>query len=356
VGALALALVVAACTGGTTPPEVATPLAAGPGVDAVAGLQPDDLVDLTVYFRAGGGPRTHLTPVVREVPISEDLPRRALELLLAGPAATDAGDLAAPLPTTTRIRSLAVEGGTARVDLTAAVITDARTVGANAVNEALGLAALANTLTEFPTIDRVLLSVEGATHGRVGSVNVGAFWGAWGLPAVLVRDESVIGPSGENEAILEAARFRTEEQSTGTADAGQVQITSLRIRDRATYVRVVVELAHAADAGMAAKVPPSRVRQRDGLLVLEVTQVAAYGADLQPGQVLQIDDPGIGGMRVEVGPMPGPVRVLVTPTGETAWFLHTLSSPTRVVLDIKKVPQPPALIRPASPPTEPETP
>jgi hypothetical protein len=331
--------VAAACTGATpADPNPSATQSPASGKLAAATLQPEDLVDLTVYFRTGEGPHTHLVKVVREVPVTDDLPRRALDLLLDGPMAEDGRDLDAALPTTTRVRSMTVDGGTASVDLSAAVITDARTVGQTAVNELMALGALANTLTEFPTIDQVRLSVEGSMSGRVGSVDVGAFWGSWGLPEVLVRDESLVGSSSEGEAVTDLAAFTRGDQTTGAPDAGEVQVTSVRIRDRVAYLRVVVELADPHDVDMSAKAPPSRARERNGELLLEVNDVVAYSGDLGPGQLLQVGDPGFGAARVQFGTLPGALRVHLTPTTARAYWLHTLSGPTRIVLDVKKTP------------------
>src|SRR5690606_37162868 len=65
-------LVLVGCTRAATVAEPAAPAAA-------TALQSADVVDLTLYFRRGWGPEAHLVPVTRQVPVGEQLPRRALE-------------------------------------------------------------------------------------------------------------------------------------------------------------------------------------------------------------------------------------------------------------------------------------
>jgi hypothetical protein len=90
-----LAFVVTGCTSTLPAADVASE----------AAVQRADRVDLTLYFRGGRGRQAHLVPVVREVAVSDDLPRTALALMLRGPLTTDEEGLMAPLPAARSRRS-----------------------------------------------------------------------------------------------------------------------------------------------------------------------------------------------------------------------------------------------------------
>jgi germination protein M len=330
-------LVASACsTDEPASEQLSTPAAAPPGPVAVnaspeATLQPDDLVDLTLYFRVGDGSSAHLEPVVREVPVTDDLPRQALELLLDGPVEDDGSNLSAPLPTTTDVVDFVVEGGAARIELSAAVLSDASSVGVSPANEALALAAVANTLTEFPSIERVELTVNGRDAEQVRS-----FWGGWGLPAVLIRDESLIGPAtSEGEGVADLARFSADDQQVGSTDAGPVALAGLRVRDRLTHTRFTVEVADPTGPDAMAKIPPARVRAAGGEILLILSGVFAPP---EVAETLRIDvAPELfSATQVDHDPPTSTLRLTLVPHGEQAFRLHTLSNPTRIVLDVKK--------------------
>lgn len=329
-----LGVLAVACTAlpSGTPSEPGSSLAEP--VTASPTIQPDDVVDLTVYYRSGEGEGAYLVPVTKETSVDDDLPRTALELLLAGPDEEDGRDLAAPLPTSTEVRSLRIDGGTAHVDLSREVITEADST--NPEHEALGLAALVGTLAELPAIMQVRLSVEGAATGVQDGVDVSAFWGGWGLPEVLVPDDSVMSEPVEGEGVPDLTLFGGKPQEVGTSTEDAVAVTSVRIRDRTTYLRVVLELEHAEDSDASPGVPPARARVDGDRLVLEVDDIAHYDADFAPGQRLELDDPPFEGVSVEETARDGLVRIVVLPAGDREFWLHTLSSPTRIVLDVRK--------------------
>lgn len=322
-----LAGLLAACT---TAAPVAEPGGAG-AVGASPTVPDEDVVDLTVYFREGDGEGAHLVGVTREAPVDSDLRRHALELLIAGPGPDD-GDLEPPLPTTTEIRDLGVDGQTAEVDLSAEVITDADEVGENPQNEALALGAVADTLTEFPEIDRVQLSVEGRTHSDLPGVgDVTAFWGGWGLPEVLVRDESLIEPEGDRDPLPDLDEFDGDPQSVGSAGADPVDVRGVRTRDRTSYMRVVVELADANDEDATAAVPLARAWRSSEGIALELRGVAGYEEEkISP----ESDDLTFADVDADVAEER--LRVTVAPGAEHEFSLSTLTSPVRVVLDIRK--------------------
>lgn len=321
--------VLAACTRGPLDNSIVEPVGAQPTI------QPDDMVDLTVYFRTGEGDEAFLVPVTKETGIDEDLPRRAVELLIAGPTDDDGRDLAAPLPSSTRINSLRVDGDTAYLDLSEHVITQAEEVNPSPENEALALAAVAGTLAEFPVIDQVRLSVEGKQTGVRDDVDVGAFWGGWGLPEVLVPDDSVMTQPAEGEGVPALERFTGDVQEIGSSTDARLAVTRVRPRDRTTYLRIVVEVEDLADPDSPAAVPPARARLAGNAVVVDIEGIAQYDADISEGQRIELDDPLFDSVEVEIDEG-GRVRIIVAPTETRDFWLHSLSSPTRVVLDVKK--------------------
>ncbi len=325
---LVLALLVAACSG-AEPAElrrIATPPNANDTAEGL--LQADDVVDLTLYFRAGEGQHAHLEPVIREVELDHDLPRHALELLLQGPAEGEEG-VEAPLPTTTRLRDFRLDGTTAHVELSPEAIREAPSVGASPGNEALALAAIANTLTEFPSVEQVVVDV----HGQ--GLDAEDFWGGWGLPGALVRDQSLIGPSPEGEGLVDLLRFAPETQTTG-GDADEVEVRAVRVRDRLTHVRVTVELAEPGEPSGSPKVPRTRARWSGDDLVLELGSVADYTADMGSGRALELSSPTFEALAVHQEGDGLTVRVQTSDAQERPFWLHSLASPTRVILDIMK--------------------
>ena len=335
---VALACLVAGCRAvprvdgaDTAAADAAAADAQDAAIAAEATLPPEGVVDLTVWFRRGSGSQAVLVPVVRSAPVDADLPRTALELLLAGPTADDGTDLVAPLPTTTRVLGFQVDGATAQVDLSAAVLDDAASVDPTPEHEVLALAALADTLTEFPQIDQVAVTVEGARD----EVAAG-FWGGWGLPVLLVRDESVIDPvaAGGGAPVLE--RFTASAQTAGDPAAAPVQVTSVRVRQRTATLTVVVELADGADGQASAPVPAVRAYPDGDDVVLQIGQVVSYAADVGVGQALALAGGSDQSVTVEPADLPGAVRLRVAAGAVLPFHLQTLTSPTRVVLDVAR--------------------
>lgn len=325
---LAGGLAPVACSAGSIDDGAAQPVS-GRVTEVPPTLQPDDMVNLTLYFRAGEGPHAHLERVIREVSVDQDLPRRALELLLAGPADGES-NLAPALPLTTQIRTLEVHGGDAHVVLSPEAVRDAGAVGASPANEALALAAVANTLTEFPSVEQVRLEVEGQ------GIEPGEFWGGWGLPPVLVRDESLVGPPAGGEGVPELGRFTTDPQTTGNDGGGEIDLTNLRVRDRLNHVRLIIELGDpdAPDAG--APVPLVRARGLRDEIVLDLDGVDVSSQDLPAEQRLGLSDPAFRSLRVEPGAARTAIRLAVADARERRFWLHSTTGPTRIVLDVKK--------------------
>ena len=282
------------------------------------------MVDVTLYFRQGRGDDAYLVPVVREVPVGADLASTAVDLLLKGPVRTDSADLQPALPTTTRVRDFSVDDTIATVDLSAHVVSDAAQVGKRPEHELLALAAIANTLTEFPEVSRVAVTVEGEAGGP--------FWGGWGLPRTLFRDDSVIGPDARVAELPPLGTFSRRAQEAGERRRARAVVSNVRIRPRATYLRVTLELTDREGRDLVGSAPRTRaVRKGDDILISVGARAASGLAGDQP-----VADPAFAGARVDVRESPAAVRVTIRPNNPAAFALRTLTDPARVVLDIRR--------------------
>lgn len=321
--ALAVAALAAGCTGAPTVGEK-TPASAELDVAVASEMatQPADLVDITVYLRSGRGADARLVPVRREVPVGPDLPRRAMDLLIEGPRRSDGDGLHRPLPETTRVRSLDVSEGTVTVDLSRHVVEDRRMVARSAADEALALAAIADTLTEFPDVTDVRLLVEGKPASR--------FWGTWGAPEILVRDESLIGDSPDGAPDI--ARFNRAPQRAGTRVDSAVELVAVAAEARTTFLRVVLEFADDGRDDHGGVVPRSRVRRLDGRIVLDVQGVSTHSVKELTRRRQATGSPRV---RTARGPRPDTLRVVVEPADRPEFLLHTLTEPARLVLDVR---------------------
>jgi hypothetical protein len=150
-------------------------------------------IELTLYFRRVTETEEYLAPERRTVPYTRAVARAAITELIKGPSA-DSG-LYPVLPSTVEVIDVWIDGGTCYLDLSKEVITDSGLVGCGARGEQLALGAIADTLTEFPAIERVKLLVEGSQEGEVDGRRIEDFWGHVGLPEYLDRDESLILPA-----------------------------------------------------------------------------------------------------------------------------------------------------------------
>ena len=321
--ALAASLALAACTAEPAVPMTPIDDAA---VRAESTPPPPDMVDLTVYFRHGSGPDAYLTPVKRDVQVSHELPRTALRMLLRGPGSGDPRALRPAVPRTTRLLHLSIRDGTADVRLSREIVADAKNIGKTPEHEAIALASIANTMTEFPDISRVRMTVQGQPDG--------AFWGGWGLPPVLVRDESIIEPQHRAPHVASLEGFSAKRQRVGVPQRRAPKVGEVRVQSQTTYVRVTVEVTAANGDELSGPVPPTRARRAGKRVVMKVHGEPGKAS---AGDLLdKLKDPAVKAARVDVRGKPDQVVVALRPARPAEFKLHTLSKPARVVLDIRR--------------------
>ncbi len=292
-------------------------------------------VSLTIYLRTGGSTDSMLKPVQREVPIEGDLPHKAVELLLSGPSEDER--LEAAWPVGTDVIGVAVDGGVATVDLTHDALGEVSERPEQLAHlESLALGALVNTLTEFPSIDEVRVTVDGHTPGSRD--DVADFWGGWGIPESMTRDETLIGEEGEATS-PHLDDFGLETQSVGSMKVPEVVVRSVRIRDRVTYVRIVVEIGDAADPDRPPDgFPRSRAQMSAGALTLEVADVQPLADATLADELTEHAGPWFREVSVTEATGLDGLRLRFAPRGEEVapFHLHTRRSPSRIVLDVKK--------------------
>jgi germination protein M len=142
-----LALVAAGC-GGTEDETSGSPPVPPPTTEPTTGTgtspEPIGGNPVGVYFVRDG----RLGFVERSVGLTPQIATAAMEELLGGPTAAEReAGLVSDLPQNTKLQALAIEDGTARVELSNPV-------------DALGAAQVVQTLLQFETVDRV--SLEGS--------------------------------------------------------------------------------------------------------------------------------------------------------------------------------------------------
>lgn len=151
-------------------------------------------VTLTLYFLKSTETEFYLVPEKRTIPYTQAVARAAMEELFKGPA--PGSGLSAIFPDTVRVLDISIENGVCTLNVSKEIITDkAKQGGAGAMVEGLALASIANTLTEFPTIQKVRLLIEGKRSGQVDGMFIEDFWGHVGLPEYLERNMSVVKSS-----------------------------------------------------------------------------------------------------------------------------------------------------------------
>ena len=207
--AITLALVGTGCDGGdegseTTPPaSTATePQPDPPTTDATAS-------QVRVYLVRG----EHVGPVSRAVE-GEAVLRGALEQLVAGPAPADeAAGLTTALPEGVEVLDVSIADGTATIDLSSAFDD-----GGGSLSMFLRLAQLVHTATQFPSVERVALRIDGEPVTTFSGEGIE-------LPATLTRaDVAEQTPAILVESPLPGERITSPLRVAGTADTFEATV------------------------------------------------------------------------------------------------------------------------------------
>lgn len=131
---------------------------------------PSEVMRLTTFYFPDEG-NNFVVPLTQNIPRVEGIGRFALELLIEGSNSQQflqGTGLRAPFPNGTEIRGLTIRDGLARVDFSKDFLNYPLE------DERLVITSLLYTLTEFPTVDRVELQVEGRTMTTLpGGTSIG---------------------------------------------------------------------------------------------------------------------------------------------------------------------------------------
>jgi spore germination protein GerM len=138
----------------TTPVETISPPEEQPG-DGEDG----DTVTLSLFYPRLTESDFELVEVQRETEETEAVGTAALELLIEGPTAEEEADLdiSDPIPAGTELLSLEIKGGLATADFSAALLD----FGGGSLNVRTIMAMIEETLRQFPTVEEVVILVEG---------------------------------------------------------------------------------------------------------------------------------------------------------------------------------------------------
>jgi hypothetical protein len=188
-GVFAVLGALTACTGGPTAPGAATQAQVAAVAPPTAVLRQGtatparpDLHLHVLYPRTVDG-RQYLVPERHPVPGTRAVAAAAVNELLRGRPMFPGSRR--PFAAGTRLRGVRVDGGTATVDLSREVLRG-RPGGA----QRYPLQALVHTVTQFRTVKRVVVAVEGRTSGTVAGRSLAEFWDVAPGEA-LVRDRTV---------------------------------------------------------------------------------------------------------------------------------------------------------------------
>lgn len=136
--------------------------ATGVATTAAGGLSTGAGQQITVYYGLSLPRQFVMMPVTTTAPEGMTPERGALQRLIEGPPAGTG--LFCSIPKTTRVLGLDMAGDLATVNFSADILQ--ANVGAS--TEGLLLASIADTLTQFPGIERVAILVEGKPAGSLG--------------------------------------------------------------------------------------------------------------------------------------------------------------------------------------------
>jgi Immunoglobulin-like domain of bacterial spore germination/Sporulation and spore germination len=231
-GVVAMLWMLAACTGEPAAGGAVTQaqvVAGSPSASTVAELQQPEAkpvrpdLHLTVWYPRTLDGRQYLVPERHTVPGTRAVAAAAVTELLRGRPVFPGSR--PPFAAGTRLRGVRIHAGTATVDLSREVLR-----GRPGDPQRYPLQALVYTVTQFPTVKRVVVAVEGRASGTVAGVPLAEFWDVTPGKA-LVRDPgvrlapiSLVAPGPG--AVVQGGRLVV----TGEASVHEGTV-SLRLRD-----------------------------------------------------------------------------------------------------------------------------
>lgn len=157
----------------STPAPSVTPSAEPTGSASAAPTpagSPAETMIVRAYFVLGGEPGSvGLVPVLRVVPKSVAVAAAAMNALLAGPTADEAGDrtITSAIPDGTRLLGVSIKNGVSTVDLSTEFDS-----GGGTASMQYRLAQVVYTLTQFTTVKSVVFQIEGQTVTVFGSEGI----------------------------------------------------------------------------------------------------------------------------------------------------------------------------------------
>ncbi|MDU2064193.1 MAG: GerMN domain-containing protein [Sporomusaceae bacterium] len=146
------------------------PVAAGTPIDSKLSY-----VKFNLYFPSDDG--AHLVMEPRTFPLNDQPAHMAVEALLTG---SNQPHTAKVFPAGTKLRQLTIKDGVAYVDFNKALLKG----NGGSATEMLLVTSLVNTLTEFSTVDKVQILVEGK--------KIDTLYGHMDLSVPLSRSESIV--------------------------------------------------------------------------------------------------------------------------------------------------------------------
>ena len=160
--------------GPINPTDSQSPSVVQPAVNTADGLK-HNVMQLTLYYPSADA--AHIVPEVRSFPINDTPARTAVEALIGG---TDQPQTAKVFPYGTKLRQIWIKDEIAYVDFNHSILKG----NGGSATEILLVAAVVNTLTEFPTIEKVQIMVDGK--------KIDTLYGHVDLSEPLSRSEGII--------------------------------------------------------------------------------------------------------------------------------------------------------------------
>lgn len=176
---LALLISISSFLAGCTPTEENVP---GPGPSQENPVAPEEKLNVAVYYVKVTQNDAYLVREVHQISPTQEPARAALEELInVNPVSPGAVRV---LPAAAKINGINIKDGLATVDFSREILR----ANTGAAGEILGIQSMVNTLTEFPSIQKVSFTVEGEVDQETKD-----WWGHVGLyEQPFSRDVSVV--------------------------------------------------------------------------------------------------------------------------------------------------------------------